>query len=184
MADTLVLGLGNILCGDEGIGCRVVEYLYATREYPPAVAIADGGTMGQELLGPVMEVSSLLLIDCGDFGLKPGETILRSNKGIPVWLGIAKMSPHQGSFSEVLALAQLKNRLPKNITLLAIQPEKLSFGEKLSRTLKDNLPAYASIVEEILAEWGFAGSRREKPEYLSNAPVALQNYEPWLLAGF
>lgn len=177
MADTLVLGLGNILCGDEGIGCRVVEYFYATRKYPLDVAIADGGTMGQELLGSVMEVSNLLLVDCGDFGLKPGDTMIRSNGSVPLWLGIAKMSPHQGSFSEVLALAQLKNRLPENITLLAIQPEKLNFGEKLSKTLKDKLPVYASIVEEILAEWGIEGSRRKKPEYLSDAPVSLQNYE-------
>ena len=177
MGEPLVLGLGNILCGDEGIGCRVAEYLHATREYPPQVRIADGGTMGQELLGPVMEVSSLLLIDCGDFGLKPGETMLRNNTDIPLWLGIAKMSPHQGSFSEVLALAKLKNRLPAKITLLAIQPEKLIFGEKLSATLKERLPHYASIVEEILAKWGLEGRRREKPEYLSDTPVALQNYE-------
>lgn len=177
MADTLVLGLGNILFGDEGIGCRVAEYLYATREYPPEVVIADGGTMGQALLGAVMDVSSLLLIDCGDFGLKPGETMLRINKGIPMWLGIAKMSPHQGSFSEVLALAELKNRLPKKIALLAIQPEKLGFGEKLSRTLKDKLPLYASMAEGILAEWGMEASLRQKPEYLSCASVALQNYE-------
>lgn len=177
MARTLVLGLGNILCGDEGIGCRVAEYLYAALEFPADVRIADGGTMGQELLGPVMEADNLLLIDCGDFGLKGGETLVRYDRGLPIWLGIAKMSPHQGSFSEVLALAELKNRLPTNLALLAIQPGKLEYGEKLSSGLKTNLALYAKKAEEILAAWGIRGRKRKIPVYLSESPVALQNFE-------
>lgn len=178
MAGTLVLGLGNILCADEGIGCRVAEYLYAVREFPEDVRIADGGTMGQELLGPVMEADNLLVIDCGDFGLKVGETLVRNDRGVPIWLGIAKLSPHQGSFSELLALAELKNRLPKRLALLAIQPEKLEYGKKLSPDLKANLAFYARKAEEILASWGIKGRTRDKPAYLSDSAVALQNFEP------
>lgn len=177
MTGTLVLGLGNILCGDEGIGCRVAEYLYAVRDFPEDVRIADGGTIGQELLDPVMEADKLLLIDCGDFGLQGGETLVRNNRDVPIWLGIAKMSPHQGSFAEILALAELKNRLPKKLALLAIQPLQLEYGEKLSPDLKANLELYAKKAEEILAAWGIRGRKRDKLVYLTETPVALQNFE-------
>lgn len=176
--DTLVLGLGNILCGDEGIGCRVAEYLYQDRVFPESVRIADGGTMGQELLEPVMLADNLLIIDCADFGQKPAQALLRENSGVPIWLGVNKMSPHQGGFAEVLALAQLKGRLPEKITLLAIQPQSLVFGEKLSPMLRQRLPEYAAMAREVLESWGIASEKRTKPEFLSDTPVALQNYEP------
>lgn len=176
--ETLVLGLGNILCGDEGIGCRVAEYLYQDRLFPDCVRIADGGTMGQELLEPVMLAANLLIIDCADFGLAPGETMLRTDSSVPIWLGVNKMSPHQGGFAEVLALAKLKDWLPSKITLLAIQPQRLEFGEKLSPPLRERLPEYAALACEILARWDIASVKRAKPEFLSDTPVALQNYEP------
>lgn len=182
MTRALVLGLGNILCGDEGIGCRIAEYLYATREYSPQVTIADGGTMGQELLGPVMEADQLLIVDCGDFGLRPGEAITRFSA--PMWLGMSKMSPHQGSFAEILALADLKNALPEKLALLAIQPLSLSFGKKLSKELAMRLPDYAFMADKILEAWGFHSTARNEPEFLSCTSVALQNYEPdWIWLG-
>lgn len=176
MADTLVLGLGNVLCGDEGIGCRVAEFLHATKEYPANVIIADGGTMGQELLGPVMAAHNLLIIDSVDFGLKPGESTIRPNA--PMWIGAAKLSPHQGSFAEILALADLKDCRPQNITLLGIQPQLLEFGQKLSPLLAERLPAYADQAEAILEQWNKKAKLREKPIFLSDTPIALQNYEP------
>ena len=177
MANTLVLGLGNILCGDEGIGCRVVEYLYACRHFPDNVTLADGGVMGQELLGPVTEAKNLLIIDCGDFGLDPGKTMTRFKSDVPIWLGVAKMSPHQGSFSEILALAKLKSQLPRNIALLAIQPKSLDYGAPLSPLLRDNLEQYAQAALEVLLKWGITSQRRKKAVFLETAPTALQNYE-------
>lgn len=175
---TLLLGLGNILCGDEGIGCRVAEYLYQDLVFPDYVRIADGGTMGQELLEPVMLADNLLIIDCADFGLEPGQTLLRENSAVPIWLGVNKMSPHQGGFAEVLALAKLKDSLPSRIALLAIQPQSLGFGDKLSPLLRGRIHRYASLARDVLEGWGIVSVKRRKPEFLSDTPVALQNYEP------
>lgn len=177
MSETLVLGLGNILCGDEGIGCRVVEYLYACRCFPDDVTLADGGVMGQELLGPVTAAKNLLIVDCGDFGLAPGNVLTRFKSDVPIWLGVAKMSPHQGSFAEILALAELKNQLPQNIALLAIQPQTLEYGAGLSPLLRNSLQQYAQAALDVLIKWGITSQPRKERAFLETAPTALQNYE-------
>lgn len=175
---TLILGLGNILCGDEGIGCRIVEHLFATSVFPECVQIMDGGTMGQELLGRVMEADNLLVIDCGDFGQNPGESVTLFNDETPIWLGARKMSPHQSSFAEVLALAKLKSRLPAKLALLGVRPLKLAFGANLSPFLLKKIPEYASLTKDILKQWGIEASARDTTVFLNQTPAGLQHYEP------
>lgn len=175
---TLVLGLGNILCGDEGIGCRIVEHLFATSVFPESVQIQDGGTMGQELLGRVMEADNLLVIDCGDFGQRPGESVTLYNDEAPVWLGAGKMSPHQSSFAEVLALAKLKNRLPARLALLGVRPLNLAFGDNLSPSLLKKIPEFAALAKDILEKWGIMANARTTPAFLNQTPTGLQYCEP------
>lgn len=174
---TVVLGLGNVLCGDDGIGCRVVEYLYATHEFPAGVELLDGGTLGQELLAPVMRAARLLLVDCVDFGLNPGAVAVREGPQMPMWLGARKISPHQGSFAEVMALAHLKNSLPEQIILFGMQPENTAFGQPLSAIVRSRLGMLARMCLEQLRDWGLAARKREEKLFLNQTDLALQNYE-------
>jgi hydrogenase maturation protease len=93
MARTLVLGLGNILMRDEGVGVRVVERLLEDCEFPPEVEVLDGGTLGLGLLPWVEEADRLLVIDAVDMGLEPGSTARLEGDEVPAFLGV-KISPH------------------------------------------------------------------------------------------
>ena len=103
----VVMGLGNLLWADEGFGVRVAERLYAHYHWPDEVEIVDGGTQGLNLLGYVESASHLLILDAIDYGLEPGTLRTYAGERIPAYLSAKKMSLHQNSFSEVLALAQL-----------------------------------------------------------------------------
>ena len=86
MERIVVLGLGNILYGDEGFGVRVAERLYSRYAFPDNVEIVDAGTQGHPLLAFVERATRLLLLDAVDFGLQPGTTVEKDSTGIPAYL--------------------------------------------------------------------------------------------------
>ncbi len=118
----VVMGLGNLLWADEGFGVRVAERLYAHYHWPEYVEIVDGGTQGLNLLGYVESASHLLILDAIDYGLEPGTLRTYAGERIPAYLSAKKMSLHQNSFSEVLALADIRGHLPAHIALVGLQP--------------------------------------------------------------
>ncbi|RIP13982.1 hydrogenase 1 maturation protease, partial [Salmonella enterica] len=129
----VVMGLGNLLWADEGFGIRVAERLYARYHWPEEVEIVDGGTQGLNLLGYVEQASHLLLLDAIDYGLAPGSLRTYAGEKIPAYLSAKKMSLHQNSFSEVLALADIRGHLPCHIALVGLQPALLDdYGGSLS----------------------------------------------------
>ena len=132
MEHIVILGLGNILYGDEGFGVRAAERLYADWEFPDHVEVVDGGTQGHTLLTFVEEADRLLILDAVDFGQAPGTLTQREDEDIPAWLCGRKISPHQNSFSEVLALAQLRGRLPAHMVLIGVHPAAMELGGALS----------------------------------------------------
>lgn len=150
----VVLGLGNILCGDDGFGVHVCHILQQNFSFPPECAVIDGGTQGQLLYGIVEEASKLLIIDAARLGLSPGSIALRQKSEIPTWLTSSKLSAHQSSFAEVLALASLKGILTPTITLIGFQPVTLEFGAHISKQGRACLPIAAGMALDILAEWG------------------------------
>lgn len=156
MERLIVLGLGNILYADEGFGVRLAERLYTRHGFPDNVEIVDAGTQGHPLLAFVERADRLLLLDAVDFGLAPGTFILRDSSGIPAYLSAHKMSLHQNSFSEVLALAELTDCLPGEIRLIGLQPADLGFGRSLSAVALNRLEEAERLALRQLAAWGAA----------------------------
>lgn len=149
----VVLGLGNILYGDEGFGVRVAERLHSRHVFPDAVEIVDAGTLGHALLPFVERADRLLLLDAVDLALAPGTLVVRD--GVPAWLGgSGKVSPHQSSFSEVLALAELRGCLPRQIRLIGLQAVTLEYGASLSRTALALLGEVERLALCQLTLWG------------------------------
>lgn len=148
----LALGLGNILCGDDGFGIHAIERLFAEYDLPENVRVMDGGTQGQTLYGPVTDADCLLVFDAADMGLEPGALAVREADGVPLWLGARKLSPHQSGFMEVLALAALRNALPATRILIGCQPLRVEFGESLSDCVRAAIgPAVELGVERLRA---------------------------------
>ena len=103
----------------------MAERLYAHYHWPEYVEIVDGGTQGLNLLGYVESASHLLILDAIDYGLEPGTLRTYAGERIPAYLSAKKMSLHQNSFSEVLALADIRGHLPAHIALVGLQPAML-----------------------------------------------------------
>ena len=176
--DVLVLGIGNLLWADEGFGVRAVEALHDAYAMPAGVELLDGGTQGLLLLDPVCSARRVLVFDAIDFGLAPGSLRMLLNREVPVW-GFTKMSLHQQSFHELLAIADLQGRFPPHLVLIGVQPECLSdFGGSLSAAVKAQLPAAIEHAVAQLGDWGFAPARRAAPaERLNAAALELAAYE-------
>lgn len=88
------------------------------------------GTQGQTLLTFVEEADRLLVLDAVDFGLTPGELILREE--VPAYITAQKLGPHQNSFSEVMGLAALRGTQPEYCALLGVQPAAMTLGAPFS----------------------------------------------------
>ncbi len=128
-----ILGIGNILWADEGFGVRAVEALNARYCTKDDVQIIDGGTQGLSLLPIVEDAEFLLIFDAIDFGLPCGTMKTVFDEDVPRYLTAKKLSLHQTSFQDVLALAQLSGRLPPRMVLIGVQPLDLNtYGGNLT----------------------------------------------------
>ncbi|MCF8105083.1 MAG: HyaD/HybD family hydrogenase maturation endopeptidase [Desulfohalobiaceae bacterium] len=131
-AGILVLGVGNILLSDEGVGIRAVQRLEKEYRLSREVEVLDGGTSGLELLGHIEHRKQLLLIDAvRKQGFEPGSAIRISLQDPPAYFR-QKITPHQLGLSDVLAAAALTDSLPEKITLYGIVPKDLDTGLELS----------------------------------------------------
>ena len=178
MERIVVLGLGNILYGDEGFGVRVAERLYSRYAFPDNVEIVDAGTQGHPLLAFVERATRLLLLDAVDFGLQPGTTVEKDSTGIPAYLSAHKMSLHQNSFSEVLALAELKDCLPEEIRLIGAQPLDMTYGNTLSPLLLSRLDTLVDMALHQLQAWGVPGRPACPESVFQNPEISLERYVP------
>lgn len=157
---TVVMGIGNLLLGDEGAGCRCIEELEKRYELPPEVECVDGGVCGYELLPIIEEAETLILIDALADGREPGTVILAEDEAVP-----RKMqthgSPHQVGICEVLALARISGREPKRLLLFGIEPKRMELGIGLSPEAERGVEKALEAVVESLKDLGHEARARE-----------------------
>ena len=151
---TLVLGLGNILLGDEGVGVRVVERLLERYTFGEGVLVLDGGTLGLDLLPYLEGASRLLVIDAVQAGKPPGTLIRLEGDQVPVFLDASKVSAHQEGLEDLLAVAALKGYLPDPVVLWGAQIRSLRVGLELSPPVSAQVEPLVRKVLEELARWG------------------------------
>jgi hydrogenase maturation protease len=162
----IVLGIGNILNRDEGVGVHAVQALQSHLSPSPdgqvshqekgrgdEVEFLDGGTLGLSLLPTVEEASHLLILDAVDARQAPGTVIELTGNEIPLFSGI-KLSQHQITFQEVLGLASVRGKLPPNLHLIGVQPADLEIGLQLSPTVAVALPEVVRRAVAVLDAWG------------------------------
>ena len=160
----VVLGIGNLLWADEGFGVRCIEALQQRYEFAPQVQLIDGGTQGLYLIQHVQGADCLLIFDAIDYGLEPGTLKVIENGEVPKYLGAKKMSLHQTGFQEVLALAELTGRYPRQVVLIGCQPCEIEdYGGSLRPALKAALLPAVRHGLAYLRRWGAAPARRRTP---------------------
>jgi len=150
----VVLGLGNTLNTDEGLGVHALTLLQRETGVRTSVEFLDGGTLGLNLLPLIEETSHLLLLDAVNAGGDPGSVVELSKEQIPLFAGV-KLSQHQLTFQEVLGLAFVRGKFPEHLHLIGVQPADISIGVGMSDAVLRVLPDVLKRAERILTEWGF-----------------------------
>lgn len=148
-----IVGVGNILLQDEGVGVHALERLRERFEFPENVSLIDGGTMGLDLLPFIEDTDRLLLIDAIDFKKEPGTIGIIEDDGIPAVIK-TKISPHQIGLSDLFSVMRLLDRKPISISVIGIQPERLETTTELSETVKQSLNSLIDAIIEKLTQWG------------------------------
>jgi hydrogenase maturation protease len=154
----LVLGVGNILWADEGVGPRLIDLL--DRRGRSGVAdLVDGGTQGLYLLPQLTAADRVLLLDAVDVGRSPGDIVLLRDEEISALGQGRPLSLHQTSLHDLLAAAALIGWRPKVLRLIGIQvAETGAWGEGLTPAVEGALPQAADMAETLLSG----------PDYISN----------------
>ncbi|MDA8234222.1 MAG: HyaD/HybD family hydrogenase maturation endopeptidase [Clostridia bacterium] len=146
----MVLGVGNILREDEGVGIHATQAL-SRRELPPNVEILEGGTAGIELLHLIEEVDHLVVIDAMDAKAEPGAIFKFQPGDVSVFPDNFGMSFHQVGLLEVLNMAKILDKLPETM-IFGIQPQSMDWGLELTPALEAKLPRLLDLVEDYIKE--------------------------------
>ncbi|MGG5253907.1 HyaD/HybD family hydrogenase maturation endopeptidase [Neobacillus sp. SM06] len=147
-----ILGIGNTLFSDEGVGIHLLPILEETLRKYNNIEIIEGLTDGMRLLGPVEDAENLIIIDAINAGKKGGTIVSLYGDDIPAYFGV-KMSIHQLGFQEVLLAAKMRERYPKKIAMFGMQPTSLELGVELSEINQKKLPELAQAVLDQVREW-------------------------------
>jgi hydrogenase maturation protease len=145
----LVLGIGNVLLTDEGIGVRALNELQRRYTFPENVELLDGGTAGIELLRHIRNRDYLIIIDAMKFDQEPGTVSRVEGEDVPAAF-LTRISPHQLGLSDLLAAAMLTDELPKKLVLFGVEPENLDIGLDLTDTVEASLEKLmGAIIDEL-----------------------------------
>ena len=149
MKPILILGLGNLLQGDDGIGCRIAQEL-ERRTLPDAVEALDGGTPGVGLLNFLEGRKRVIIVDAAAMGIAPGEFRRFEPREVTLTGAAERFSLHRSGVADALALAQeLKIKLPE-IIFCGVQPALVGWSDSLSPQVKAAVPrVIESVIKEI-----------------------------------
>ncbi len=155
----LVLGIGNTLLQDEGVGVHVMRALrdgaYAAVAGLDAIDYLDGGTLSFTLAGPIAEADALVVIDAAQLQAPPGTLRVFEGSDMDAFVnGKRKASVHEVGLTDLMAIARLTDRWPARRALIAIQPERVDWGEVCTPQVAAAIPEACRRAREILERWG------------------------------
>lgn len=150
VAPILVIGLGNILLADDGVGPRLVRELKALYAGVDGLECIDGGTQGLALLGYLGRRQSVVILDAFASGRRPGDVTVLDRAALIEARASRSTTAHEGNAAELLATAHLLDELPERVFLVGIEPERVQTECALSDSVLKSLPAAFTQACEII----------------------------------
>ena len=147
-----ILGLGNILLSDEGVGVHVVNEFQKRYEVPPYVEIVDGGAAGLDLIPFIEGREKVVMVDAVNFDREPGYIDVLENEQIPVRL-TQKASMHHLGLMDVLCIVRMSGNVPRELCIIGIQPKSLELGIDMTPEIWDKQEALIERLVKKLHEW-------------------------------
>jgi hydrogenase maturation protease len=153
--EVLVIGLGNPIMADDGLGLAALERLRQRWSLPESVRLVDGGTWGMNLLPLIEKAERIVFLDAINVGRPVGSLARLEREELPR-LFAHKLSAHQIDLREVLAVAELRGTLPSDLVAIGLQPGRLEMSSGLSPELECRLDELLTAVLEQLERGGCA----------------------------
>ncbi len=147
-----MLGLGNPLMADEGIGVHLLGRLAELAAEYPAVDFVDAGTGGLSVLHHIQGRRKAILIDCAFMDDRPGAIRRFTPEEVCSTKVLAHQSLHEADLMRVIAMARQLDQAPEQTVIFGIQPKRIEPGRTLSRILTDKTDEYISVIRRELEE--------------------------------
>ena len=153
----LVVGLGNTLLADDGVGVHVVRHLAIGPYAPAGLSLVDGGTLGFRLMDVVMRSDAVLFVDAAELSAPAGTIRLLEQDALTEHVRRGgRISAHEAGLVDLLTLARLDGWSPKKLAVLAIQPQRVDWDEQLSEPVARSLPRPAAPRSTTVSRWQFS----------------------------
>lgn len=156
-----ILGLGNVLMGDDGFGPAVVRAFDAQYEAGDDVDVVDLGTPGLDLSPWLADVDRIILVDTVKSDAAPGTMRIYSKDDVLRHLPTMRVGPHDPGVKEALLILDFAGRGPREVVLIGVVPERTSMTLELSAAVAAAVPAAIGAIVDALQQFGIAVTRRE-----------------------
>jgi len=155
---TVVVGIGNSLMCDDGVGIQVIRHLQAKpgRQSLPKgrIDIIDGGTLGYLLLERLEGVEGLLVVDAANLRREPGAVGVFENEAMDAYLtGNPKSSVHEVGLVDLLQMLAMLEETPRRRALIGVQPAVVDWGTELSPAVASSVETAADAALKLVSEW-------------------------------
>ncbi|HMT13974.1 MAG TPA: hydrogenase maturation protease [Aestuariivirga sp.] len=161
---TLVLGIGNSLLTDDGVGIHVIEALVP--EASGHLIIRDGGTIGLALLPEIEDADQLIAVDAMELGEAPGTVRVFTGADMDRALSGVKRSAHEVALADLLMAAALSDALPERRALIGIQPDCLTWGLEPTPAVAAAVPLAVEQVKALAGAWSTSSAFSSSAEHL------------------
>lgn len=158
MPNTLILGIGNLLLTDDGVGIHAIQRLQEEYTLPEEVRVVDGGTCGLDLLQFMEGVERLVIVDAANLGRPPGSIARLVDDQVPAYLAL-KTSPHEIGLPELMFTARLTDIYPPQVVVLGMQPESIETAVGLTPHVAEKLDELVALLADEVG-----GRRRGEKE--------------------
>lgn len=149
----LVMGIGNTLLQDDGVGVHVTELFRSTQQADPNVEVLDGGTIGLSLLPEIEDADAVVIVDASEIGERPGTMRIFRNEEIDRQLSGKKRSVHEVALYDLFSAAAIRGRSPGERVLIAIQPASTEWGLEPTPEVKAAIPEACDALTSLTREW-------------------------------
>lgn len=151
---TLVLGIGNTLLTDEGVGIHVTQHLQTLLPPTEDVEILDGGTLSFTLAGPIEDADALIVVDAAQLKSAPGTLKVFEGEAMDAFLlGNRKSTVHEVGLTDLMSIARLTGHWPERRVLIAIQPDKVNWGEHPTARVAAAVPLACAHIQSLIENW-------------------------------
>lgn len=163
MPTTYVLGLGNVLMGDDGFGPAAVRAFEAEYVVGPTVCVIDVGTPGLDLTPWLADVDRVIIVDTVKSELPPGTLRVFDKADVLRRPPSVRVGPHDPGVKEALLMLEFAGRAPRELGLIGIVPERTEMAVQLSPAVRDALPLAVEAIVTLLVRFGEQPIRRARP---------------------